>query len=46
MLASVMGERANATAIDVPISIVSVCSAAIVSGRNGSREVSGTQMTS
>ena len=40
VLASVIGLRANATAIDVPSSSVSVCSAASNSGRNGSCDVS------
>ena len=40
MLARVIGLRANATAIDVPSSSVSVCSAASSSGRNGSWLVS------
>ncbi len=35
-LASVIGLRAKATAIDVPSSISDVCSAASSSGRNGS----------
>ncbi len=46
MFANVIGERAKATAMDVPISRRSVCSAASRSGRNGSRAVSGTQIPS
>ena len=44
MLASVIGLRANATAIDVPSSSVWVCSAASSSGKNGSWLVSAVQM--
>ena len=40
MLASSIGLRAKATAIDVPSSTRSVCSAASSSGRNGSWFVS------
>ena len=43
MLARSMGFRANATAIEVPSSISSVCSAARSSGRNGSWPVSAVQ---
>ncbi len=43
VLASVIGERAKATAIDVPSSSFSVCSAASSSGRNGSCDVSAVQ---
>ena len=46
MLASVIGLRANATAIDVPSSSRSVCSAASRRGRNGSWDVSADQMPS
>ncbi len=40
VLASVIGDRAKATAIDVPSSRCSVCSAPSSSGRNGSWDVS------
>ena len=40
MLARVIGFRARATAIEVPSSIRSVCSAATMWGRNGSWLVS------
>ncbi len=43
MLASNIGLRANATAIDVPRSIVVVWSAAMAIGRNGSCDVSDDQ---
>ena len=42
-LASVIGLRAKATAIDVPSSSSDVCSAASSSGRNGSWLVSAVQ---
>jgi hypothetical protein len=44
--ASVIGLRANATAIDVPRSTRVVCSAATASGRNGSWLVSAVQTPS
>ena len=44
MLASVIGLRAKATAMRVPSSTVSVCSAASSSGKNGSWLVSAVQM--
>jgi hypothetical protein len=44
--ASVMGLRAKATTMPVARSSRSVCSAARISGRNGSWLVSGTQMPS
>ena len=43
VLASVIGLRAKATAIDVPTSSVVVCSIAGTSGRNGSWLVSAVQ---
>jgi hypothetical protein len=43
VFASVIGERAKATAIEVPSSSLSVCSAARSSGRNGSCDVSAVQ---
>jgi hypothetical protein len=43
MLASSIGLRAKATAIDVPSSTCSVCSAASSSGKNGSWLVSAVQ---
>jgi hypothetical protein len=44
--ASVIGLRANATAIDVPRSTLVVCSAATAKGRNGSWLVSAVHMPS
>ena len=43
VFATVIGDRENATAIDVPISRFSVCSAASSNGRNGSCAISATQ---
>ena len=45
-LATVIGLRANATAMLVPSSIVVVCSAASTSGRNGSWLISAVQQQS
>ena len=45
-LATVIGVRANATAMLVPNSMVSVCSAANTSGRNGSWLISAVQQQS
>ena len=46
MLASIIGLRANATAMPVPSSMSFVCSAASSSGKNGSWLVSADQMPS
>jgi hypothetical protein len=46
MLASVIGERANATAMPVPSSTCSVAPAASSSGKNGSCDVSAVQTAS
>jgi len=43
IFANVIGLRANATAMEVPISRCDVCSAARSSGKNGSCEVSAVQ---
>ncbi len=45
-LATVMGLRANATAMLVPSSIVVVCSAASTSGKKGSWLISAVQQQS